>query len=216
MPSDRAGAPVAEPAPGTPRPAWLPEGVEVPVPPSQPGIPLIQQPVVIGAAYNPISAPVWESQTLSAPSRRSTTRTVLLWIGLAVGGLILLFGLLAIPVSLAGSGTQRSDSLSSAALFIIVGGAFFVPCLASLLGFGPVVSASFRELGILGYIVVLATVINTAVVVTRPVGGGRFVIPWAGVVLVMFRAWRGRWLGAGIIVGVWAVCSVIILTMARP
>ena len=216
MPFPGAVTAIEQSTTDTPRPSWLPEGAELPDPASPPGLQLIESPAAIGAPYAAISAPVWAPPTQRPSSRRSITRTVLLWVCLGLGGLVLLFGLLAIPVSLSGPSASRSDSVAGAVVFIILGGSIFVPCLAVLLGFGPMVSASFRELGILGCIVVLLTVVNTVVAVTRPVGGGRFVIPWATVVLVVFRAWRGHWLGAGILVGVWVVCSVIILTLAHP
>jgi hypothetical protein len=38
---------------------------------------------------------------------------------------------------------------------------------------------------------------------------------WGTVAMVVFRAWRGQWLGAGIIVITWAVGAAIILTMGR-
>jgi hypothetical protein len=142
-------------------------------------------------------------------------KKILLWAGLVLSGAILLVGLLGVPAALNEGGVARSNGLTGAVVLIVVGGAFFAPCLAVLLGFGPVVSVSLNSLGILGCLVVLAMVVNTAVAVTSPVGGGRFVIPWGTVVLVVFRAWRGRWLGAGIIGAVWMVGATITLTMSR-
>jgi hypothetical protein len=217
MPVHSGATSVAQPTAETPRPSWLPEGVEVPTPPRQPGIPLISQPAVIGASAGAaIYAPAWASETPPQSAGLSTTKKVLLWAGLVLSGAILLFGLLGVPIALNEAGTARSNGLTGAATLIVVGGAIFVPCLAVLLGFGPVVAASLHSLGILGCLVVLAMVVNTAVAVTSPVGGGRFVIPWGTLALVVFRAWRGRWLGAGIIGGVWAVAATITLTMARP
>lgn len=139
----------------------------------------------------------------------------MLWIGVVLSGSLLLFGLLGVLAALYDSGTAQTDSLTGAAVFLIVGGAVFMPCLGVLLGFGPVVSTTLHSLGILGCVVVLAMVINTAVAVTNPVGGGRFVIPWGTFALIVFRAWRGRWLGAVMIGAVWTVASTITLLLAR-
>jgi hypothetical protein len=209
MPVDGAAS-VAQPTAETPRPSWLPEGVDVPTKPSPPGIALISQPA--GPA---IYAPTWASETPPQSAGLPFSKKVLLWSGLVLSGAILLVGLLGVPAALNEAGTARSNGLTGAAVLIVVGGAIFMPCLAVLLGFGPVVSASLHSLGILGCLVVLAMVVNTAVAVTSPVGGGRFVIPWGTLALVVFRAWRGRWLGAGIIGGVWMVAATITLTMSR-
>ena len=203
-------ASAAQPATGTPPPSWLPEGVDVPTPPSPAGVPLISQPA--GPA---IYGPAWASET-TPPASLSITKKILLWAGVVLTGGILLIGILGVPIALNEAGTARSNGLTVAAVLIVVGGAIFVPCLAVLLGFGPVVAASLHSLGILGCLVVLAMVLNTAFAVTSPVGGGRFVVPWGTLVLVIFRAWRGRWLGAGIIGGAWVVGAIVTLTMARP
>ena len=201
---------VAQPTIVTPPPSWLPEGVDVPTPAIPPGIPLIE--AAAGAA---IYTPAWAAET-PPPASLSITKKLLLWAGLVLSGAIVLFGLVGVPVALNEAGTARFNGLTGAAVLIVVGGAIFVPCLAVLLGFGPVVSASLRSLGILGCLVVLVMTVNTAFAVTSPVGSGRFVIPWGTFVLVIFRAWRGRWLGACIIGGAWMVSSTITLTMARP
>jgi hypothetical protein len=194
----------------TPRPSWLPEGVDVPTAANPPGIPLISQSV--GTA---IYAPAWASETPPQSAGLSLVKKALLWTGLVLSGATVLLGLLGLPAVLNEVGTARSNGLTGAAVLFVVGGTVFVPCLAVLLGFEPVVTASLHSLGILGCLVVLAMVVNTVIAVTSPVGGGRFVIPWGTVALVVFRAWRGRWLGAGIIGGVWVVAATITLMLGR-
>jgi hypothetical protein len=158
-----------------------------------------------------VYTPSWTSET-PPPATLSLTQKILLWAGLVLSGAMVLYGLVGIPVALTEFGTVRSNTLTGAVVLILVGGAIFAPCLAVLLGFGPVVTTTLSSLGILGCFVVLTMVINTAVAVTFPGGGvGRLVVPWGTVVLVVFRAWRGRWLGAGIIAVVWAVSTTIIL-----
>jgi hypothetical protein len=157
-----------------------------------------------------VYTPSWASET-PPPATLSSTQKVLLWAGLVLSGAILLIGLAGVPVALLDYGAVRSNTLTGAVVFIVLGGAILVPCLAVLLGFGPVVTTTLHSLGILGCFVVLAMVINTAAAVTSPMGVGRLVVPWGTVVLVVFRAWRGRWLGAGIIAVVWAVGTTIIL-----
>jgi hypothetical protein len=139
------------------------------------------------------------------------TKKILVWTGLVLSGAIGLIGLIGIPVAVTEVGAAQSDTLTGAAVLIVVGGAIFVPCLGVILGFGPVVTTTLHSLGILGCIVVLLMVVNTAVAVTNPGLVGRFVIPWATVALVVFRAWRGKWLGAGIIAVVWALGATITL-----
>jgi hypothetical protein len=61
----------------------------------------------------------------------------------------------------------------------------------------------------------VGSVINAAVAVTNPVGGGRYVIPWTMLAVVAFRAWRGRWVGAVLILITWAISTTITLTLAQ-
>jgi hypothetical protein len=214
MPPGAAAAPVAQRVPAEARPSWLPQEVEVPQPPEPPGLPLIP-PTATGASFGAPPGP-WEPQPQPVDTSRSITRTVLVWVGLALSGGLLLFGLAGVAIGLGESGNTRFDTITGAAVLIVLAGSVFLPCLGTVAGFGPVVSASLHSLGILGCIVVMATVVNTAVAVTSPVGVGRYAVPWGTVVLVVFRAWRGRWLGAGIIVGAWMVGTALILTLARP
>lgn len=204
------------PAAETPRPSWLPEGVSVPTPRIPEGIPLISQPAFIGAAASPaIFAPAWANETPPVESL-SLTKKILNWAGLVLSGAFLLLGVFSFPfIALRAVGTERDNALAGAVLIIIIGGAFFVPCLAVLLGLGPVVGTTLHSLGIAGCLVVLGMVLNTALVLTTPVGAARYVVPWGTFMLVVFRAWRGRWLGACIIGGVWLVGAAITLTIAR-
>jgi hypothetical protein len=207
MPVNNVASSVVQSA-ETARPEWLPQEVAVPIAPIPAGLPLIEP----SAPNGPIVyTPSWASET-PPPATLSLTKKVLLWAGLVLSGAMVLYGFVGIPVALTEFGAVRSNTLTGAVVLILVGGAIFAPCLAVLLGFGPVVTTTLSSLGILGCFVVLTMVINTAVAVTFPGGGvGRLVVPWGTVVLVVFRAWRGRWLGAGIIAVVWAVSTTIIL-----
>jgi hypothetical protein len=168
---------------------------------------LISQPAVAA-----VFTPAWANET-PTPDTLSITRRVLLWAGLVAGGGIMLIGLFAVPIALIGVG--QSSALAGAVVFVIVGGAVFVPCLAMLSGFGPVVRTTLHSLGILGCVVVVLMALNTAVAVTSPVGGARLGIPLGTFALVVFRAWRGRWLGAAIIGCTWLICMAILLTLFR-
>jgi hypothetical protein len=90
-----------------------------------------------------------------------------------------------------------------------------VPSLGVLLGFGPAVAGTFHSLGILGVIYVVGSIVNAAVAVVNPVGGVRYFIPWTMLGVVAFRAWRGRWVGAILILISWAISTTITLTLAR-
>lgn len=142
-------------------------------------------------------------------------RKVLLWAGLVVGVGILLFGLLGI-ISLNVSGTARSGSVAVAVVIAVFGVAVCVACVLRLTGYaislGPVGTA-ISSLGILGSLVLLGTVVNTYISVTSPTGGGRYVIPWATVLVVVRRAWKGRWLAAIILSFAWVVGVLITLAV---
>ena len=140
------------------------------------------------------------------PAESNVIRTVLLWAGLVLGAGILLFGLLGI-VFLTRSSTARSGSLGVAVILIVLGAGVLVSCLLRLLGYslnlGPV-RAAISSLGVLGSVVVLLMVANTLASLGQG-GGGRYVIPWATVLVAVRRAWKGRWLAVIIISATWVV-----------
>lgn len=216
MPVGNVEVPVAQPAPEASRPSWLPAEVEVPTAGAPPGLPLISSSAYTGAPVSAVFAPAWANEPPPPLRSLSITNKVLLWAGLVLGGGVFLFGVIGVPLAMGESGLDRVDTMTSAVLFLVVGAAVSALCLGVILGFGPVVSGSLHSLGILGCTTVLGLILNTAAAVTLQVGRAGYIVPWGTVALVGFRAWRGRWVGAGIIVGVWAVCAVIILTMARP
>jgi len=173
-------------------------------------------PAVIGAPVSAVFTPAWAGESDAPDTSLSNGKKIMVWAGLVLGGGILLPGLLGLATTLGQpASVERTDSLVLAAVLVVFGGAIFAPCLATIVGFGPVVGASLYSLGIAGCLVVFGMVLNTALAVTTPLGAGRFVMPWGTVAVVVFRAWRGRWLGAGIIVITWAVGAAIILTMSR-
>jgi hypothetical protein len=216
MPGRVAAAPAAQPTTDTPRPSWLSEDVAVPIPAAPPGLPFIPQPVVVGALGGPaVFAPAWANEPLPPPEEISIGKKILLWGGVVAGGGILLLGLLGFPYALSQADLTRTDYLTLAIFFGVVGGMIVLPCLGVLLGFGPAVAGTFHSLGILGVIYVFGSIVNAAFAVTNPVGGGRYVIPWTMLAVVAFRAWRGRWVGAILILVTWAISTTITLFMAR-
>jgi hypothetical protein len=216
MPGRVAATPVAQPITGTPPPSWLPAGAEVPIPPAPPGLPFIPQPVVVGALGGPaVYAPAWANEPPPPPEPISIPKKIVCWAGLVLGGGLLLLGLLGIPFALNEGGIYRTDDFTTAVFVIIIAGLMIVPSLGVLLGFGPAVAGTFHSLGILGVIYVVGSIINAAVAVTNPVGGGRYVIPWTMLAVVAFRAWRGRWVGAILILITWAISTTVTLFLAR-
>ena len=224
---DSAATSAAQSVQEAAQPSWLPAGVELPSPSDPPDAPLtpavigapdgsVFTPAVIGAPVSAVFTPAWAGETDAPDTSLSIGKKIMVWTGLVLGGGILLLGLLGLATTLGQpASVERTDGLVLAALFTVFGGAIFAPCLATILGFGPVVDASLYSLGIAGCLVVFGMVLNTALAVALPLGAGRFVMPWGTIAVVAFRAWRGRWLGAGIIVITWAVGAAIILTMGR-
>ena len=224
---DSAATSAARPVQEAARPSWLPQGVELPSPSDPLDAPLtpaeivppdgkVFTPAVIGAPAGAVFTPAWAGESDAPDTSLSNGTKILVWAGLVLGGAILFPGLIGLATTLGQpASVERTDGLVVAATLVVFGGAIFAPCLATILGFGPVVGASLHSLGIWGCLVVFGMVLNTALAVTTPLGAGRFVMPWGTVAVVVFRAWRGRWLGAGIIVVVWAVGAALILTLGQ-
>ncbi|HEX9094639.1 MAG TPA: hypothetical protein VF990_00910 [Candidatus Dormibacteraeota bacterium] len=211
-----AATPAAQPTTGTPRPAWLPEEVPVPVPAAPPDLPFVPQPVGVGAIGGPaVYAPVWANEPPAPPEPISIPKKILCWAGLVVGGGFMLWGILLTPFAMAQGGVTREEYFATAVLIVVLGGLVAMPCLGVLLGFGPAVAGTFHSLGILGVIYVLGSILNASVAVTNPMGGTAYVIPWTMLGVVAFRAWRGRWVGAILILVTWAISTAITLFMAR-
>ena len=210
-----AATPAPLPATDTPRPTWLPEEIAVPIR-SAPELPFVPQPVVAGAIAGPaVYAPAWANDPPPPPEPISIPKKIVCWGGLVLGGGLLLSGFLQTPFALAQGGVTRTDYFTAAVTTVVIGGLIFVPSLGVLLGFGPAVAGTFNSLGILGVIYVVGSIINAAVAVTNPVGGGRYFIPWTMLAVVAFRAWRGRWVGAVLILVTWAISTTITLTLGQ-
>jgi hypothetical protein len=216
MPGRIAATPAAQPIADTPRPSWLPEEIAVPIRPAPPELPFVPQPVVVGAIAGPaVYAPAWANEPPPPPEPISIPKKIVCWAGLVLGGGLLLLGILETPFALAQGGVTRTDDFTGAVFTFVIGGLIFVPSLGVLFGFGPAVSGTFHSLGILGVLYVVGSIVNAAVAVTNPVGGGRYFIPWTMLGVVAFRAWRGRWVGAILILITWAISTAITLFMAR-
>jgi hypothetical protein len=216
MPGRIAATAAAQPTTDTPRPSWLPEHVAVPIPASPPEQPFVPQPVVVGAIAGPaVYAPAWANEPAPPPEPISIPKKIVCWAGLVLGGGLVLLGLLGVPSALSQEGLTRTDELTIAVFAVVIGGLMFVPSLGVLLGFGPAVAGTFHSLGILGVIYVLGSIINAALAVTNPVGIGSYFIPWTMLGVVAFRAWRGRWVGAILILVTWAISTAITLFMAQ-
>ena len=210
-------APAASQATDPTRPSWLAEGVEIPGPPPA-------APPPTAAAYAPAqeAAPLWAAP---APHRHIIT-TIALWAGVIVGAASLLFGLLGIVVAQGVPAPRQQTELTGALVFLFLGAVIFFPTFLNLTGFGHIITAStgvsgailggaFSELGIVGSIIVFLMIANTAIVVSTQVGGGRYGVPLAGIAIVIRRVLQGKWLGAGLITGTWAVCVVILMVATR-
>ena len=213
-----AVASVAPPAPDPGRPSWLAEGVQIPGPP-----PAAPPPTAV--AYAPAeekTAPLWAP----APPRRHIITTVALWAGVVLGVASILFGLLGMVVAQGVSAPRQQTELTGALVFLVIGAAMFFPTFLNLTGYAQVITApsgvvgalmggAFSELGIVGSVIVFLTIANTAVVVSAQVGGGRYGVPLAGIAIVIRRVLQGKWLGAGLIAGTWAICVVILMVATR-
>src|SRR5260370_20366410 len=79
----------------------------------------------------------------------------------------------------------------------------------SLGGFG----MSIPEIGIMGWIVVLLIVVNTAIALGNPRAGSNYVVPWGTLIVIGIRAFQRNWAAVIIIGGVW-LAAVIALQVA--
>lgn len=141
---------------------------------------------------------------------------VLLWAGVVLGAGVVVFGLLGLA-----SPTLHQSTRPFAVFVVVLGGTVAASCLLRLFSPG-LLADSFgavgmvvRSLGILGSLVMLGMIVNTWISLSRPVGSGRNVIPWATVLVIALRAWRGRWLAAVIIGLTWAAAFLLTSAMGR-
>jgi hypothetical protein len=210
-------APLVPPAQDPTRPSWLAEGVQIPGPPPA-------APPPGAAAYAPAeeAAPLWAPP----PPKRHIITTVALWAGVILGGGTVLLGLLGVVVAQSAPPLRQQSEETGALVFLVVGAAVFFPTFLNLTGYGQIITAStgvvgaifggaFSELGIVGSVIVFLMIASTLVFISHPVGGARYGVPLAGIAIVIRRLWQGKWLGAGIVVAVWAVGGVITLVAAR-
>jgi hypothetical protein len=211
MPQAGDATPVQQSTRVTARPPWLPEGIDIP---SAPNAADIAQGADVGPAETVMPAPLWDQP---APPRGLISK-VMLWAGVALGAAILVFGVLGV-ISLSISTTARSGSVVVAVVFILFGAALLASCVLRLMGYAvslAPVGTAISSLGILGCLVLLGMTVNTIVSVTSPTGGGRYVVPWATVLVAVYRAWRGRWLATIILAVAWVVAVLITLAAGRP
>jgi len=143
-------------------------------------------------------------------------RKVLLWAGVVLGAGLLLFGLLGLA-----SPRLNQSAVPLAVATIVLGGAVAGSCLLQLFIPGLFDAAmgaaglAVSTLGILGCLVVLGMIVNTWITLSRPVGTGRYVVPWATVLVIGLRVWRGRWAAAIIIGLTWAGSVLLTSSMGR-
>jgi len=155
-------------------------------------------------------------QEVDVGSGHPVVGKVLLWAGVVLGAGVLVFGLLGLA-----SPTLHQSTVPFAVFVVVLGGTVAASCLLQLFSPG-LLADSFgavgmvvRSLGILGSLVILGMIVNTWISLSRPVGSGRNVIPWATVLVIAFRAWRGRWLAAVIIGATWAAAFLLTSAMGR-
>ena len=149
-------------------------------------------------------------------SVHTVIRQVLLWSGVAVGAALLPLGALALS-----SSSLEPKNAPFVVFTMVLGAALAAACLLQLFlpgllgGTFAMAGGAVRSLGILGTLVVALMLINTSIALSRPVGGGRYVVPWATLLVIGLRMYRGRWGAAMIIGGVWAASVLLTLSLGR-
>ena len=67
-----------------------------------------------------------------------------------------------------------------------------------------------RDLGFLGWVVVLLMCANVAIALGHPRAGASYVIPWGTILVIVRRVLQGNWPAAIIIAAVWIVAVLIL------
>lgn len=86
---------------------------------------------------------------------------------------------------------------------------------AARLSYGAV-RLAIKSLGILGCLAMGVMALDVYVDLTRSLGPTRLVVPWGLVLLILRRAWMGRWLGAAILACAWVIGLFTILLFGPP
>jgi hypothetical protein len=75
---------------------------------------------------------------------------------------------------------------------------------------------AINSLGIAGCLLLGLVVVDVALALGGRLGPVTIGVPWALILLVIRRAWKGRWLGAAILAVAWLLAVLILLLFGPP
>ncbi|HUZ88128.1 MAG TPA: hypothetical protein VNF26_14375 [Candidatus Baltobacterales bacterium] len=158
--------------------------------------------------------PNWELEPARQRNRRNIVGDVVLWAGIVLGLLIVMFGGIDV-IQLRSARLLPTDEAAAGATIgialIIIGALVMLGCGMRLMGltmlglFRPVLS----ELAIFGTLMLLSLIFSDVFILATPPGTLPFYFPLTAVVTMLYKFWRGKWLAGGAL-GFFSLLSVLL------
>lgn len=170
-----------------------------------------------GAVYGvPAAAvtPSWEQAAAQQRHRRNIVGDVVLWAGVVLGFLIVIFGGIDI-IQLHSARSLPTDQAAAGATIgialIIIGALVMLGCGMRLLGLtmlGPL-RPLLSELAIFGTLMLLSLILTDVFILVTPPGTFPFYFPLIAVGTMVYKFWRGKWLAGGALGFFWVLSLLL-------
>jgi hypothetical protein len=161
----------------------------------------------------------WEQSAAQQRHRRNIVGDVVLWAGVVLGFLIVMFGGIDI-IQLHSARSLPTDEAAAGATIgialIIIGALVMLGCGMRLLGLtmlGPL-RPLLSELAIFGTLMLLSLILSDVFILVTPPGTLPFYFPLTAVVTMLYKFWRGKWLAGGALGFFWVLSLLLQLPSA--
>lgn len=166
------------------------------------------------AGYAPPSIAPAAPAASGPPARRNVAGDVVLWAGIVVGFLIVMFGGIGI-IELHSARSLTTNTVSAwvtiAIAVIIIGSLVMLGCGMRLMGytmlglFRPLLS----ELAIFGTLMLVTLILDDIFILVTPPGTIPFYFPVLAVLTMLYKFWKGKWLAGGALGFFWVLSLLV-------
>jgi len=175
-----------------------------------------------GAVYGvPAAAvtPNWELAPARQRNRRNIVGDVVLWAGVVLGFLVVMFGGIDIMQLHSARSLPTDEAAAGATIgiaLIIIGALVMLGCGMRLMGLTMLapVRPLLSELAIFGTLMLLSLILSDVFILVTPPGTLPFYFPLTALVTMLYKFWRGKWLAGGALGFFWVLSLLLQLPSA--